>query len=218
MLNGYYPPFPAAYVGDYSETWNPSIGEWGVDIPLVSGTQIHAPFDGVFGFENSHDANWGLRVWVRAPSGETQLYGHCKQMFCTAGQNVKAGDIISLSGGGLNDADHGHTTGPHIEFQYQPHGGDVYVLANFVDPRWYIGYIYGNPTPTDEDMTLDNVRNHVMTAYYAIGADPFPKGETPDQYAQRIGNAIDKHCQDIMSGVRDISSACNDIRSTHPHP
>jgi murein DD-endopeptidase MepM/ murein hydrolase activator NlpD len=87
----------------------------GVDIAVPAGTKILAAHDGVVTLaENS--GGYGLTVVLdgisRNGSGITTKYAHCSQLFVTAGQEVKKGDVIAKVGST------GDAAAPHLHFEF----------------------------------------------------------------------------------------------------
>ena len=98
----------------------------GVDIKASTGTPLIAVFDGtVRKAEFTSGASGGL-VTIKLDvdkinaSGKTKpdraAYCHCSAINVKAGQKVKKGDVIALSGGGKDDPGRGRSTGPHLHF------------------------------------------------------------------------------------------------------
>jgi murein DD-endopeptidase MepM/ murein hydrolase activator NlpD len=82
----------------------------GVDIPLPVGTEVQCPVAGVVEIATSHpDA--GLYVNVKTADGGKQRFLHLSKILVSAGQKIKAGDVIGLSG------NTGKSTGPHLHWE-----------------------------------------------------------------------------------------------------
>src|SRR5581483_1258383 len=145
----YADPFPQQYLGVVTQAFGATPGEWGVDIGLPSGTPIEAPFSGTITHEESlGGAAWGDRIQLSGgPQGEAIDIGHLQAFAVPVGTHVTAGEVIGISGGGLNDPNHGNTTGPHIEFQLQPGGGNPNVKSTFADPMTYLQGLYSGGQP-----------------------------------------------------------------------
>lgn len=86
----------------------------GVDIGMPQGTDILAGHDGTVSLAGEA-GGYGLCVVL---DGETKggnilttKYGHCSQLFVSAGQTVKAGDVIAKVG------NTGNSTGPHLHLE-----------------------------------------------------------------------------------------------------
>jgi len=90
-------------------------GHNGVDIGAPIGTVIKAAADGVVKGTGNTDlacpnASFGKWVLVEHNNGLSSLYAHLSIIEVSAGQQVKAGDVLGLSGMT------GYSTGPHLHF------------------------------------------------------------------------------------------------------
>lgn len=137
------PPFPGGEVtsgfGPRDAGGGASSNHLGVDIGTVSGTPIHAPFNG----HVEHGAGDGYIYWVeiRTPEGGSLLFGDCAEatLHCPAGY-VTEGTVIGYTGGDAYDGPLGYSTGPHSHVEhrmYGTHGSQVdpvpYLLSLGVD-------------------------------------------------------------------------------------
>lgn len=102
----------------------------GMDISAAMGTPVFATEAGVVTQARWSDTG-GWFVDVRHDSGYTTRYCHSSQLLVTAGQVVKAGDIIMLVGST------GKSTGPHLHFACLKNG-------EFINPEEYLALIGGN--------------------------------------------------------------------------
>ena len=87
----------------------------GVDLAVEKGTRVLAFADGVVDFVGKSDA-YGNYVQLRHANGVTSFYAHCSELLLPKGTEVKAGDVIALSG------DTGNVTGPHLHFELKVDG------------------------------------------------------------------------------------------------
>ena len=86
----------------------------GTDIAVAEGTPILAAADGTVTIANALDSwggSYGYYVKLDHGSGLTTLYAHCSSICVTAGQQVKAGEVIAYVG------QTGRATGPHLHFE-----------------------------------------------------------------------------------------------------
>ena len=86
----------------------------GTDIALPEGTPILAAADGTVTIANALDSwggSYGYHVKLDHGGGLTTLYAHCSSICVTAGQQVKAGEVIAYVG------QTGRATGPHLHFE-----------------------------------------------------------------------------------------------------
>lgn len=119
-------------------SWYPtSRGHNGIDYAIIQGTEVYAAADGVVERAEKLTSGYGRHIRIRHSHGIT-IYGHLSQFLVNQGSQVKAGDMIGLSGGDPNDPYSGFSTGQHLHFEYrwdqpapQVPGGYVY---NAVDP------------------------------------------------------------------------------------
>lgn len=98
----------------------------GTDIGAAQGTPVLAAQDGMVAAA-SNAGGYGLMVVLRHELEETQLesrYAHLAEMFVSAGDEVKKGDIIGLVGST------GNSTGPHLHFEMRQMTADGWVLVN----------------------------------------------------------------------------------------
>jgi murein DD-endopeptidase MepM/ murein hydrolase activator NlpD len=82
----------------------------GIDIAVPLGTPVRASGGGsvaAAGF----DADYGLFVLLRHPSGYETMYGHMSRLIAAENDEVQAGQVIGLSGNS------GRSTAPHLHFE-----------------------------------------------------------------------------------------------------
>lgn len=92
----------------------------GIDISVIAGTPVQAAQEGTVVFAGYNGA-YGKAVKLDHPNGFSTLYAHNSRILVHVGQNVKAGQVICLSG------NTGRSTGPHLHFE-------VHKDASPVDP------------------------------------------------------------------------------------
>ena len=86
----------------------------GTDIAVPEGTPVLAAADGTVTIANALDSwggSYGYYVKLDHGGGLTTLYAHCSSICVTAGQQVKAGQVIAYVG------HTGRATGPHLHFE-----------------------------------------------------------------------------------------------------
>lgn len=97
----------------------------GVDFRAPIGTPVMAMASGVVVGTGDTDeyckgASFGKWVFIKYNNGLSSTYGHLSSINATAGEKVKAGDIVALSG------NTGHSTGPHLHVTvYASDGAEV---------------------------------------------------------------------------------------------
>lgn len=121
----------AAYFHDASYVKTFGVDHNAIDIPTPQGTEIKSPADGYV--TKVKDAGLGYSyIMVAHNGGVMTLYGHVSKILVTAGDLVKRGDIIGLSGGTPGSAGAGWmTTGAHLHFE-------VFQDGKHVDPLGYL--------------------------------------------------------------------------------
>ena len=99
----------------------------GVDIGMPQGTEISAGHDGTVTLAGNA-GGYGLCVAIEGEAYEghslTTKYGHCSQILVSAGQEVKAGDVIAKVGST------GNSTGPHLHLE-------VLVDGQYLNPLYF---------------------------------------------------------------------------------
>lgn len=92
---------------------NYRIMKWhnGVDYKVVEGTPVYAVADGKVEVAKNNPGGYGLYVVINHKNIFGSLYGHLSKYIVSVGQEVKAGDIIGLSG------NTGDSIGPHLHFE-----------------------------------------------------------------------------------------------------
>lgn len=99
----------------------------GIDIGMPQGTEILAGHDGTVTLAGNA-GGYGLCVAIEGEAYEshslTTKYGHCSQILVSAGQEVKAGDVIAKVGST------GNSTGPHLHLE-------VLVDGQYMNPLYF---------------------------------------------------------------------------------
>ena len=98
----------------YGYRKNPNTGDEeihrGVDIAVPTGTMVHAAHDGTV-MEAAYDSYYGNYVVITDSKGYTTKYAHMDSLNVSAGQSVKKGDNIGISG------NTGSSTGSHLHIE-----------------------------------------------------------------------------------------------------
>jgi murein DD-endopeptidase MepM/ murein hydrolase activator NlpD len=100
-------------------------GHTGIDLAVPQGTAVRAALPGKVVAASYNTQGYGYYVKIDHGNGLSTLYAHNSRLLVRAGQTVRAGDIISLSGST------GRSTGPHLHFE-------VRVNNSQVNPRSYL--------------------------------------------------------------------------------
>ena len=94
------------------------------DLGVPTGTPIRAALPGTVRVAQ-YDSSYGYYVTIGHENGLLTLYGHNSRLLVRPGQQVEAGDVISLSGAT------GRVTGPHLHLE-------VRVNGQRTNPRYYL--------------------------------------------------------------------------------
>jgi murein DD-endopeptidase MepM/ murein hydrolase activator NlpD len=86
-------------------------GHYGVDIATAANMGIKAALDGTV-IMADYTSETGYTIQVQHENNLVSVYKHCKELFKTTGNRIKAGEVIATVGntGEL-------TTGPHLHFE-----------------------------------------------------------------------------------------------------
>lgn len=128
--------YPISQVFGANPAWYPtSKGHNGVDWACIVGTPIYAMQDGtvIVAEARQEKTGYGRQVRIQHPEG-ISIYGHLSGLGVSAGEVVKAGQEIGLSGGSTSDPCSGMSTGPHLHAEYRLTSGAPQVPG---------GYVYG---------------------------------------------------------------------------
>ena len=90
----------------------------GLDIAASIGTPIKVVADGTV-TSATYSGSYGYLVKVDHGNGVETWYAHTSKMYVTAGQDVKAGDVIAAVG------NTGNSTGPHLHLEVRINGEHV---------------------------------------------------------------------------------------------
>lgn len=170
---------PAAY-------WSAG-GHNGVDFGgLKQGIPICAALDGEVIRSDFNPDGYGRSVWIRHydehgnPIAVT-IYGHLSKLIAIAGSEVKAHDVIGLSGGDPKDPYAGRSTGLHLHFEVRllnepPSDRPGERKYNARDPLpLIVGWQRERLTPIGKGLV-----NVARSAYVRRGADDGYKVNTAD--------------------------------------
>jgi murein DD-endopeptidase MepM/ murein hydrolase activator NlpD len=94
----------------------------GIDISVPTGTPVRAAQEGIVAYAGD-DGAYGKAVKLDHRHGFSTLYAHNARILVRAGQTVKAGQVICLSGST------GRSTGPHLHFEVHKERSPVDPLA-----------------------------------------------------------------------------------------
>lgn len=87
----------------------------GLDIAAAKGTPIKAAASGTVTF-SGWKGSYGNLIVVTHSNGVQTYYGHCNELYFTAGQTVTQGQVIAAVGST------GNSTGPHLHLEIRVNG------------------------------------------------------------------------------------------------
>ena len=101
---------------------DPGESHVGIDLAVPEGTPVRAA-GGATVQEAGADADYGQFVLLRHPDGYETMYGHASRLLVREGDQVRAGQVIALSGSS------GRSTAPHLHFEVRRGGRSIDPLA-----------------------------------------------------------------------------------------
>jgi murein DD-endopeptidase MepM/ murein hydrolase activator NlpD len=159
-----------------TQVWaNPSIGypnnkHNGVDFGTMVGTSIVAAWKGKV-VKSDYDKGYGRHVRILHPTGELSIYGHFKTLAVSEGQDVLEGDYLGESGGNIEDAMRGQSTGPHLHFEVR---SNPYVATSNIDPLAWLVKVKELSMPMDPLFGKVKV---IATPWVRVRTTPSLKGK-----------------------------------------
>ena len=112
-----YPLEPVVLTARFGQYGLWSSYHTGLDFNGNTGDQIHAIANGEV-ISASYDGSYGNKTVVRLEDGTELWYCHQSAFMVSAGDTVRAGEVIGLVGST------GHVTGSHLHVEVRPGGGD----------------------------------------------------------------------------------------------
>jgi len=128
-LSDFHPPITGRVLSKYGVRGRRSHN--GVDIPLRVGDPVHAAFDGRVRYARFNTGGFGNMVIIRHHNGLETWYAHLTRNNVTAGDYVKAGQVIGFGGST------GRSRGAHLHFEMR------YFDQSF-DPEFIVDFESGN--------------------------------------------------------------------------
>lgn len=155
----------------------------GLDLGVQSGTQVLAPQDGTIKTSQITQGNCGGLIEITHADNITTRYCHLKNLNVKAGQTVKAGQVIGLSGGAANDPGKGLSTGAHLHFE-------VLVGNQFVDPEKYLSgqaaIFTGDTSSNSYNLSNDGTTSMTKPAY--VMYSPNQQAVVPESIKNDVKN------------------------------
>jgi murein DD-endopeptidase MepM/ murein hydrolase activator NlpD len=156
-------PFAGDYqiTSPFGERTDPTTGgseyHTGVDFGVPLGTEIKAAADGVV-VQAGTNGGYGNSVTIDHGGGMETLYGHLSKVLVSAGQKVKQGDVIGLSGST------GKSTGPHLHFEIRKNGQPVDPMSYLSGLNSFSGGVVNYVTEMNRVMLLKTSESFMENA------------------------------------------------------
>ena len=135
-----------------------NFGHVGVDLSIPVGTDLYVDLDGEV-IETAEDSRcYGRYLMILHEDGNASLYAQLSKILIERGDEVKAGDLIALSGGDPKDTidGDGWSTGAHLHWEVRIKEHLNNNLYN-IDPIKYLAQFYFN---TELPKWMENYLNY----------------------------------------------------------
>jgi murein DD-endopeptidase MepM/ murein hydrolase activator NlpD len=183
-FSGTYPITQKFGVGSgYSTTCRKDGTHNGLDFGVPEGTPILAIEDGTIilaGPDSGYKGGYGQHVRTKNSKGGGVIYGHMKRLDVKAGQIVKAGDKLGISG------NTGWSTGPHLHLEIRT---DITRCNTCVDPLPLLTGQAVTPVTTDDPPTVGDA---VAVGSFNVRLSPSMAGRIIGQLSD--GDAVAYGC------------------------
>ena len=115
----------------------------GIDVGVFTGSEVRAVRDGAVFFAGGDPCcSYGNFIVIGHDEGWSSVYGHLSIFLVKAGDQVKQGQVIALSG------ETGHLDGPHLHFELRSEGRPVDPLDYLLPARSAPPYVPDTPVPS----------------------------------------------------------------------
>lgn len=133
-------------------------GHNGVDLK-ADASNVKAPADGVVEVGEIKNDACGGTIIISHAGGFKTGFCHMQKINVTAGQQVKQGDVIGISGGGANDVGHGRSDGRHLHFTLRKDGQ----LVNPIDYIDKSGIVMTGGVPQSSQVSNTKATPEMLT-------------------------------------------------------
>ena len=155
----------------------------GYDFAMEKGTQLKAIVEGKIQIVDYGDYLSGKTVVIKGTDGMTYIYGHLSEFKVKAGEFVKQGDLIGLSGNSGNVF--GSNGGYHLDFSVKNEKGE------FINPAPYVEFI--------QNMNNPQYMNSLLSDTIQSASD-FSLGDVMQQFTDALSEI------DIFGGTMNMIS------------
>lgn len=178
----------------------------GLDLGVQSGTQVLSPQDGTIKTSQITQGNCGGLIEINHADNITTRYCHLKSLNVKAGQTVKAGQVIALSGGAANDYGKGHSTGAHLHFE-------VLVGNQFVNPEQYLlgqsAVFTGNTSSDSYNLSDDGITSSSSKSYTAGDGSTSSSQKTYNMYNPNTQPAVSESIKNDVKNIKEYYKKLN---------
>ena len=190
-------PIKSGFKGNFAQNRGGYIHP-GTDIPVPSGTPVKAPLSGKVVNVNSNAPKCGGTIDIEYSDGFWSRFCHIKQINVKKGDLVNRGDVVGLSGGGINDYGRGRSDGPHLHFTLKKDGKKV-DPANYMEKINVSDITYDtNKTNTDNSSSNSDGDNQNSSLNLDLDGNVVPGVGSESGYfygnkewAQQLSKSLD---------------------------
>lgn len=133
----------------------------GMDFAMEKGTPLKAIVEGKIQIVDYGNLKAGKTIVIEAENGMKFIYGHLSEFKVKAGDYVKQGDLIGLSGNTGNVF--GSGGGYHLDFSVKNEQGQ------FIDPSPYVEFIQNMNNPQYMSSLLSETASKVSDSGFSLG-------------------------------------------------
>ena len=138
----------------------------GIDFGIPIGTPVHAMAAGEIIRAEEQSGGYGRHVRIQHKDNYLSVYGHLDSWRVKAGEEVKAGDLIGMSG------NTGNSTGQHLHAELRLNGKPIDPMPLFVgylEPDPIIEINIGDTIKLKDKYDYVNIRSGPSTKYIDCG-------------------------------------------------
>jgi murein DD-endopeptidase MepM/ murein hydrolase activator NlpD len=157
---------------------------YGIDLGVNVGDSVFSCFDGMVRIAQL-SKSYGYTVVVRHYNGLETLYAHLSKLLVHPNQEIKAGELIALSG------NTGHSTGPHLHLETRYIGGPI-------NPRQIINF--ETQTLNSDTLIVNNNLFSYLTEVHKARYLTVKKGDSLGKLAHRYGVSVSRLCK--LNGIK----------------
>jgi murein DD-endopeptidase MepM/ murein hydrolase activator NlpD len=178
----------------------------GVDL-AANAANVKAPADGVVVKVAADEYPCGGTIVIDHAGGFRTGYCHMQKINVSAGQQVKQGDIIGISGGGDGDPGRGKSNGRHLHFTLRKDG-------ELVNPMDYInkaGVDLQGPVPTSSSSSSSSSSSELSSTSGTTTTPPKGNLDFKTNDTTFINNIANPLISQLKSGIKEESNEIGEI-------